>query len=395
MKILFLYDFPLWGSGSGTYLRNLIKELLKFNHKIGIVAPEERRYLEDKIKQYRVLPPQIPVFVGHPELKGAKRYSELSEREILEIYKSYLDTLLEAVANFQPDLIHINHLFLISWVGRYIQALKNIKYIITCHGSDLYAILQDKRYLSLTKDAVGEAKAITTVSRDSKKKLLNLFGKEFEKKITIIPGGIDLRNFPQKMDTKEIDKKYNLEGKKMVLFTGRLTSHKGAKYLVRAAKDIKGEVFLIGEGPEKQYLKGLIDKKNLKNVQLIGYLPSEELTKFYYRADVFVAPSVWEEPFGLAILEAMASKTPVIATRRGGIPSLIKENYNGLFVRPRNSNQIAKICNRLLEDDSLRKRLGENARLTVEKKFTWQKVGKKFNLLYKKVVTKNNNHPRR
>ena len=90
MKILFLYDFPLWGSGSGTYLRNLITQLLKLNYKIGVVCPEERRFLGEKIKQYRVSFSQIPVFVGHPELKGAKRYSELSEREITNIYKSYL-----------------------------------------------------------------------------------------------------------------------------------------------------------------------------------------------------------------------------------------------------------------------------------------------------------------
>ena len=131
MKILFLYDFPLWGSGSGEYVRNSIEELEKLNHKIGIVSPEERRFLTEKIKQYRVIPPQIPVFVGPPELKGAKRYSELSEREITEIYKSYLDTTLEAVTNFKPDLIHVHHLSLISWVARYINALFGIKYIIT------------------------------------------------------------------------------------------------------------------------------------------------------------------------------------------------------------------------------------------------------------------------
>jgi len=49
MKILFLYDFPLWGTGSGTYIRNLIQELVKLNHKIGIIAPDERRFLEDKL----------------------------------------------------------------------------------------------------------------------------------------------------------------------------------------------------------------------------------------------------------------------------------------------------------------------------------------------------------
>jgi hypothetical protein len=89
MKILYLYDFPLWGSGSATYIRNTIEELVKLNYKIGIICPEKRRFLEEKIKQYKVSPPQIPVFVGHPELKGVKRYSELSIREITEIYKSY------------------------------------------------------------------------------------------------------------------------------------------------------------------------------------------------------------------------------------------------------------------------------------------------------------------
>ncbi|RLC38132.1 MAG: hypothetical protein DRH33_04980 [Candidatus Nealsonbacteria bacterium] len=391
MKILFLYDFPLWGSGSGTYLRNLIQQLLKLNYKIGVVAPEERRFLEDKIKQYRVEPPQIPVFVAHPELKGAKRYSELSEREITDIYKAYLDTTIEAVANFQPDLIHVNHLSLISWVARYINALKNIKYIITCHGSCLYNILADKRYLPLSEDAVRNARAITVVSGDSRSKFLKTFGRTFAKNLQVIPGGVDIRLFPSQFDTSLIDKKYKMKDKKMVLFTGRLTSHKGVRYLVRAAKDIKGEIFIIGEGPEKQYLTGLCERKGLKNVHLLGYIPAEELTKFYYRADIFVAPSVWDEPLGLTILEAMASKTPVIATRKGGIPLLVKHGYNGFFVRPRNSAKIASACNKLLEDDELRKKMGEAARKTIEEKFTWKIIATKFDRLYKKLSKNHSN----
>jgi len=384
MKILFLYDFPLWGTGSGTYIRNLIQELVKLNHKIGIVCPEERRFLPDKIKQYRVTPPQIPIFIGHPELKGAKRYSELSEREITDIYKSYLDTTLEAVANFEPDLIHVHHLHLISWIGRYINALERISYIITSHGSCLHNILSDKRYLPLCEDAVRYAKAITVVSGDSRSKLLKTFGRNYVKNIYVIPGGVDLNLYPPQLDTSTLNKRYKLEDKKMILFTGRLISHKGVKYLVNAAKEIKGEIFLIGEGPEKQYLLNLIDKKELKNVHLLGLMNERRLLRFYYRADVFVAPSVWEEPLGLTILEAMASKTPVVTTRKGGIPLLIKQNYNGFFVKPRNSTQIAKSVNKLLEDDELRKKIGENARKTIEEKFTWKKIALKFHRLYKK-----------
>jgi len=389
MKILFLYDFPLWGSGSGEWLRQIVEELLKLNHKIGIIAPEERRFLEDKIKQYKVSLSQIPVYIGHPELKGAKRYSELSEREITEIYKSYLDTTIEAVANFKPDILHVHHLFLITWVARYINSLSGIKYLILSHGSDLYSLDADKRYFPLTKDAVNSARGIVANSGFTRKELIKAFGKEISKKLSVIPGGVDIKDYPNNMDTTLLDEKYDLKDKRVVLFTGRLISHKGVKYLVKAAKEIKGEVVLIGEGPEKQYLKEFVEKKGLKNVHLLGYLPPEELTKFYYRADVFVAPSVWDEPFGLTILEAMASKTPVITTRRGGIPMLVKSGHNGIFVKARNSKRIAEAVNKLLENDELRKKMGENAREIVEKKFTWQIVAKKFDKLYKEIVRNN------
>lgn len=386
MKILFLYDFPLWGSGSATYIRNLISQLVKLNYKIGIVCPEGRRFLENKIKQYTVVPPQIPVFVGHPELQGGKRFSELSEREITEIYKAYLDTVLEAVANFQPDLIHVQHLSLISWVARYMNALLNIKYIITSHGSCLFHILTDKRYLSLCEDAIRASKAITVISGDTRTKLLKTFGRVFDKKLDIIAGGIDTNLYPLQLDTSSIDQDYNLQGKRLVLFSGRLISHKGTSYLIRAAKDIKAEVFIVGEGPEKQYLIQLIETKNLRNVHLLGYMSQERLRQFYYRADVFVAPSVWDEPLGLTILEAMASKTPVVVTRKGGIPLLVKGGYNGIFVRPRNSKQIAEAVNKLLENEELNKKMGEAARKTVEQKFTWEKISKKHHRLYKKII---------
>ncbi len=394
MKILFLYDFPLWGSGSGTWLRDTTKELVRMGYKIGIIAPEERRFMEDKIKQYRVHidPAKIPVFVGHPELKGAKRYSELSSREITEVYKSFLDTTIEAISNFEPDLIHVHHLSLISWIARYTKALKNVKYIITSHGSDLYDILDDKRYLPLTADAVEHSRVITANSGHTRSHLLKTFGKQYSKKIEIIAGGIDISRFPAKLDTSSTDKKFKLKNKKVVLFTGRLISHKGVKYLIMAAKDIEAEILVVGEGPERSYLESLIAQKGIKNVHLIGYLSGQELINLYYRADVFVAPSVWDEPLGLTILEAMAAKTPVIATRKGGIPLLVKHNHNGLFVKARNAQKIAEACNKLLNNDELRTKMGEAARETVEKSFTWKKIAVKFDRLYKKYGNGNGKH---
>ncbi|NQU82955.1 MAG: glycosyltransferase, partial [Parcubacteria group bacterium] len=80
------------------------------------------------------------------------------------------------------------------------------------------------------------------------------------------------------------------------------------------------------------------------------------------------------------------ARTPVIATRKGGIPLLVKQNHNGLFVKPRNSEKISNACNKLINDDDLRKKMGEAARKTVEEKFTWDKSGIKFNRLYKNIT---------
>ena len=389
LKILFLYDFPLWGSGSASFVRNLMLQLAK-NHHVGIVCPEKRKFHKD-IQQYPVDLFQTPVFVGHPELQKSKKYCELTIQEITELYKSYLDVTLKAIKKFNPDILHVHHVSSITWIAYYIKNLANVKYIVTTHGSCLHNISLDKRYFSLTLDALRKAEIITAVSGDTRAWFLKMFGQEFSKKIRTIPGGVDIKQYPFDRKTKAIDKKYDLKNKKVVLFTGRLISHKGVKYLIKAAKKIKGEVVIIGDGPEKKYLLKLAKELKLKNVHLLGYMSeqeSEELKKFYCRADVFVAPSVWEEPLGLTILEAMASKTPVVVTRKGGIPLAVKDGYNGLFVRSRNSNQIAEAVNKLLEDENLRKKMGDNARKIVEEKFTWKKISKKFEYIYQKY-TKN------
>jgi len=314
----------------------------------------------------------------------------LSTREITDLFFSYLNTTLEAVANFKPDIIHANHFSLISWIARYIYALEKVKYLITSHGSDLYTILADKRYMPLCEDSLRKSKFMTVVSTDSRTKLVKSFRPIYKNKaqrnsIKIIPGAIDIAAFPENIDSSYLDEKYDIRGKQIVLFTGRLISQKGAKYLVKAAKDIKAEVFIIGDGPEKEKLAEEISQKGLANVHLIGYLQGKELRDFYYRADIFVAPSVWDEPLGLSILEAMAAKCAVITTRKGGIPLLIKDGVNGFFVHPRNSFQIAQVCNKLLESAELREKIGRAARKTVLEKFTWKKTALKFHRLYGEI----------
>ncbi len=396
LRILFLQTFPLWGCGSGTYVRYLARELAKGKNKVGVVCPDIRPI--KGVDLFEIKLPFFVAFTGHPEHKGCKLYHQLSNKEISVIYQTFLRTSVEAVEKFKPDIIHVQHFSIFSWAANFIRSVYKINYIITSHGTGLYTASLDKRYLPLTRDAVRRAKKITAVSGDTKSWAMKIFGEKNLKEIRVIPGGIDIKNFPSKKEIKIINKKYNLDGKKVILFSGKLTSLKGVKYLIKATSKIKGDVYIAGDGPELNKLKKTTKDLKLKNVHFLGYIgdqDAEELKEFYYRADVFVAPSVWDEPLGLVILEAMICNTPVVVTRKGGIPLAVKDGYNGFFVRPRNSNQIAKAVNKLLEDEELRNKLGANARKTVEEKFDWEKISQKFLRIYKKYINKEkrkNNH---
>ena len=85
---------------------------------------------------------------------------------------------------------------------------------------------------------------------------------------------------------------------------------------------------------------------------------------------------------GLVVLEAMATKTPVVVTRKGGIPLAVKDGVNGIFIRPRNAKEIAEKVNLLLSDDELRRKIGEKARKTILERFTWEKIAHKYERIY-------------
>ena len=122
---------------------------------------------------------------------------------------------------------------------------------------------------------------------------------------------------------------------------------------------------------------------------MVGYIKADEselFHAFYERADVYVSPSIWEEPLGLTMLEAMAAGTPVVATKRGGIVSVIKDGENGFFVRARNSKQIAETVNMLLLDDALREKISKNAAKTISDNFTWKEIANQFEEIYSKFT---------
>jgi L-malate glycosyltransferase len=386
MKIMFLYMFPLWGNGSGAWLRALAHEMVKDGNEVAIVAPDHRGL--PGIKHYLVTPPQMGVFVGNPELPEMKKYEDMSGVELGKIYTAYINATLAAVKDFQPEIVHAFHTAFLPPVARLSKIMYGTKFVVTTHGSDLHYLARDRRLVGLIRDALNISASITANSAFTRKWFLEMFGAQFDRKTRTIPGGVYLADYkrnPSKI--KAIDQKYDLKGKKVVLFTGRLTSHKGVDYLIRAAKNIHGEVLILGDGPEREKLEKLIKDLKLTNCRILGYMkPGEQLgfRAFYNRADVYVAPSTWKEPLGLVILEAMAAKTPVISTRAGGVTSLIKDGYNGYLVHVKRSDEIAARVNELLDNPQLCKKMAQRSYELVVKRFTWDRIAEQFETIYKK-----------
>jgi glycosyltransferase involved in cell wall biosynthesis len=383
MRILYLQTFPFWGSGSGTYARHLASEMGR-KHKVAILAPDDRPI--ERAKLYTVKLPFPVAFTGHPEWKDCKLYTQLTNLEVSQIYETFLNATITAVEDFRPDIIHVHHAFPLTWAAAFIKDMYGINFVTTIHGSELPTIEKDRRYGRATYYAMFRTRRIFPNSGWTRDWFVRVFHGYFHEKCRVIPGGVNLDKFIYtESGWKEVDKKLGLNGRPTVLFAGKLTKYKGVDYLIGAAKKIDGEIIILGDGPELPKLKEKAQQMGLTNVHWVGHLGAgiKKLAPYYSRADVFVAPSVWDEPLGLVILEAMSCNTPVVVTRKGGIPLAVKDGYNGFFVRPRNSQEIVEKVNQLLDNPDLRKKMGDNARKSVEEKFSWSLIAHKFELSYK------------
>jgi spore coat protein SA len=170
------------------------------------------------------------------------------------------------------------------------------------------------------------------------------------------------------------------------LFAGRLVPEKGVQVLLEAFARVLEvrpgvRLLLVGssffdEAPRTAHERALrAQAAGLGDaVTFTGFLPHEALARCYAEADAVVVPSVWAEPSGLVVLEAMACGTCVIASRTGGIPELIEHGHNGLLVPPGDVAALAAAMLRTLDEAGTRTRLGRQARQAVLARHTWDHV---------------------
>ena len=202
-----------------------------------------------------------------------------------------------------------------------------------------------------------------------------------------------MERFKEDIDCSELQtmkETLGIEGKKVVLFVGRLVSHKGLDYLIDSAKFTGKDIayLVVGSGDYMDNLKGRAKERDVQDrVIFTGSVSFDDIPKYFAACDVFVLPSISRlEAFGLVVLEAMASSKPVVVSDIPGVTELVSDGEEGLHAEPMNAEDLAQKINLLISDEALKKRLGENGRRKVERDFTRDKVVSQIEEVYSEVV---------
>lgn len=343
MKILLINHFPLEGSGSGVYTRNLAIELTKRGNKVRVIFPENEKPREEIFEQRPIyfkgrnsdnwdLDYDFPCFTSHP--RSINTYYDLNETQMKDYIDLFLERVKEEADDFKPDIIHAQHL----WIAPYAASKTNVPYVVTAHGTDLKGFKKDDRYHKYALEGAKNASKIITISKQVDREVKELYGVKDED-TEIVMNGYDEELFkPMNLDKNEILKKIgvNLNPDYIVSFAGKLTHFKGVDVLVKAAKTYNNSIkdktiatLIAGNGELYSELVGLKDRLNIKNLFFLGHVTQKQLVDLYNIADVSTVPSR-VEPFGLVAIEALGCGTPVVVTNQGGLVDFINDDVGTL-----------------------------------------------------------------
>ncbi|MFC1703777.1 glycosyltransferase family 4 protein [Candidatus Omnitrophota bacterium] len=342
---------------------------------------------------------RVSLFTGAAE--GVKvRYSykgvDIFRTPLMDLnwlYKRGLHGLEEeltgVVQNFlkhaKPDIIHCHNMHYFSQVHAKIierEAQKRkIPLILTAHNVwDEMLFLQLSRNIKWTR--------IIAVSHFIKKEMIGAGVND--RKISVVHHGIDTKEFNPHVATKEMLQKYpQLKNKRVVFHPARMGLAKGCDTSIKAFRIIKdrfpnamlvlaGTKHIIDWGETQQkdiaYLVKLVKIFRLEKDVLIDSYSRKEVAKLYGVSSVCVYPSTGAEPFGLTMLEALATAKPMVVTNMGGMPEIIRDGINGFVVPGRDFEALASRVIQLLANDNLRRRLGETGREIVEEYYKKEHV---------------------
>jgi glycosyltransferase involved in cell wall biosynthesis len=375
--------FPPATGGGEQVVYNLAKYQVKNKNQVHVITT-------NLLKE---LPRQVDKNLPRKEIMdGINVIRMKTRRTFLPIwgYGSIFSGLGEVIREIQPDIIHTHS------YGYYhsdklarLRKKSSWKLVMTSHGftpgRGVFRGVKKMYTKLIGKKTVKRIDYATALSESDKR----IFEELGSRNTQVIHNGLDFGRFKDLPNGESFRKKYNITGK-MILSVGRLI--KGHEFLIKSfAEVLKSQpdvsLVIVGEDwGEKARLKELVRTLKLEGkVIFTGFLSLAQMPNAYVGADIFVNPSE-HESFGIVILEAMACKKPCIATKVGAASEIIGEGNTGLLVDYGNSKQMVSAILNLLNNDDLRRTMGDKGRQRVIANFTWEKIGEDYSRVYESVL---------
>lgn len=333
------------------------------------------------------------------EIKGVT-IRTFPESSLSNLWTSYSPRLSRALKKeiFNFDLIHIHELWHYPHYAGY-KAAKNANrpFIVSIHGGLEPWCLKHKAFkkriysIFIQKKILKEASGIHVNTQREIKNILNFVE---NKNIFVVPNGIKLEEFRILPNKEIVENLYpEIKNKKIILFLGRIHPIKGLDILAKAFSKVlekKRDIQLMIAGPgnssyKLQIVKILKEENALNNTTFTGMLMGDIKLAALNKADIFILPS-YSEGFSIAILEAMASRIPVIITKNCNFDEV--EKIEAGKVINANVNELSNAIIELLDNPELCRKMGDRGKIFVDEQYSWDKIADMMINEYEKIIKK-------
>jgi len=367
--------YPTFG-GSGVVATELGKALADHGHQVHFITynqPARLDFFSENLFYHEVSVSNYPLFDYAPyEVALASRMVDVVRFEKLDILHVHY-AIPHASAAFMAKQILLTY-------GIYIPV------VTTLHGTDITLVGRDRTFKPVVTFSINKSDGVTAVSEHLRHDTYEFF--EIENEIKVIPNFIDLTRFSLKAKD-HFKKAIAPSGEKILVHTSNFRKVKRTEDVVKifaqVVKRIPSKLLMVGDGEERSACEQLCrDLDVCANVRFLG--KQDAIEEILSVSDLFIMPSQ-SESFGLAALEAMACKVPVISSNAGGLPELNVEAVTGYLRNVGDVDGMAERAIYILEDEARLAQFKENA-LARAKEFDLAKILPQYESFYVEVIEK-------
>ena len=365
--------YPTFG-GSGVLATELGIALADMGHQVHFVPykqPVKLALLSHHVHFHEVVVPDYPLFRYQP-------YELALSSKLVNVVKAH-----------NIELLHVHYAIPHAYAGYMAQQMLleegiKIPMVTTLHGTDITLVGNHPFYKPAVTFSINNSDAVTSVSESLREDTLTHF--TINKSIDVIPNFIDLSKLGQQDGPCEREAMAE-PPERIITHVSNLRPVKRLLDVIeifdRVVAQCPARLVIVGDGPDKDPAKALIEKKGLKSkVQFMGN--SEEVHKILCLTDLFLLPSEIES-FGLAALEAMACRVPVISTNVGGLPEVNLHGHSGYLSDVGAVEDMAKNALSILKDEDTLDQFKDQARVQAQK-FSIDLIVPQYEALYKRTI---------